>query len=323
MSKALLAMLLLLSMQAIHAQSAHRPVIYDIRAEQTSTNKIEVTWKLPDYLTDSYVSAVMLYKDTMPLNDEDRLKELEPIMLPKGSITYIDTVTDYREYYYAVIAVTEEGSEKEELYYDEEQDGSPISDKGRAYTVLLPGVNATVTGARVSYTQKQKTGTEGTSAQKTDRNKGEMRAQPLPYMDVLGDLDRGNGTISAKAFETARTLIPYGAARKEVLEPYIFEEDIMSPQGGDDYLLFEILSSSFIQKDYDTSIKKLQGFLAQHRNESVTRRATFYLGESYYYTGDYPYAISLFLSLDEYYPALVRKWSDSSLDFYQIPDALQ
>ena len=92
--------------------------------------------------------------------------------------------------------------------------------------------------------------------------------------------------------------------------------DRVSPAGGDEYLLFEILKTYFIKKQYTESITALRNFLAQNRTKSVADRASFYLGESYYYTGNFPAALTRFLALEDTYPELTRRWIDSSLDLF-------
>ena len=36
----------------------------------------------------------------------------------------------------------------------------------------------------------------------------------------------------------------------KMLSPYVFEEDLISPDGGDDYLLFDVLKTTFIKRKY-------------------------------------------------------------------------
>ena len=64
----------------------------------------------------------------------------------------------------------------------------------------------------------------------------------------------------------------------KISEPYVFEEDLISPDGGDDFLLFEILRDSFIQKKYSKSEEQLKKLISTNRAKSVTERAKFYLG---------------------------------------------
>jgi TolA-binding protein len=212
-----------------------------------------------------------------------------------------------------------------ELYYDEELDGSLDAKKGKIYPMILPGVNASVTGVKVSgskYSADQKL----PLPEKKQYSKGEMREQPLPYMDILdenGTPKKSKGQIGKEANKKAASLIkeskPKASDQPELLPMYVFSEDTVSPAGGDDYLLFDVLKGAFINKRWSQAAKDLEQFLMQNRSASVTNRANFYLGECYYFMAQYPKALNQFLLLRDSYPALTRKWSKSALDLYTLP----
>ena len=107
---------------------------------------------------------------------------------------------------------------------------------------------------------------------------------------------------------------------KNFQKPYIFEEDLISPDGGDDFLLFEILKNSFIRQNYSESQKELLRLSGTKISEEVLNRATFYLGESYYFQGNYQNAVKNFLKVYEVFPELSKKWITSSLDLLEIPE---
>lgn len=241
---------------------------------------------------------------------------------------------------------TEHDGSVEELYYDEELDAPfySVQEGSAVYNIILPGVNATVDGVRIagiqestqSIRQKQlEYQTE--EAQKKQYKNDELREQPLPYITLLPHADIRNAeeksaprapAISASSEANVKKLLnansPIQNARtpttEQLLELYIFEQDIISPESGDEYLLFEVLKSSFIQENFTKAISDLRAFLAQNRNEAVTNRAHFYLGEAYYFLGRLPEALNQFLLLQETYPALTRKWIESTLDLYHIPE---
>ena len=313
----------------IFAQST-RPVVTDINAFPVSSTKITVSWSLPQKTDGNSISALLVYRSTRPLIDISSFANLEPVaQLPGASLSYTDTVSDTREYYYAVISVTQPGSyaADEELYYDEELDGPQTNPgTGKTYSVLLPGVNATVKGTRAKAVQKKENRKAVPQVSEPEKVYGEneLREQPLPFIDVLGDKKEVHErTISEEAERRALQLAGKTKAEKYMLEVHVFEEDLISPAGGDEYLLFEVLRTSFIQKNYKGAEKKLKQFLSQNRKASVTDRAHFYLGESLYYQGKYSDALSQFLLVEERYPALTRKWIESTLDLYNMPYSAQ
>ena len=299
------------------------PLVFGIEAMGVSNSLITVTWNLPLKTQNFYINSLLIYRDTRPITSYSQISSLKPIAnLPRGTVSFNDRVSDRCDYYYAVISLTMAGSrENEDLYYDEELDSLEKEGEGAPYAMVLPGVNATVNGAKVKTKKadqislpKQKTESE----KKTYENS--LRKMPLPFIDILGDEQNHESTISLAAQEEALSLTKKAEQKQLSLEPYIFEEDLVSPASGDEYLLFEVLRTSFIKKNYTKAIRDLNNFLAQNRNEKVAKRARFYLGESYYFTGDYKAALSKFLELQEDYPAVSRKWSESALDLYEIPE---
>lgn len=320
------ATLLFLSGSLFWAQ-ATRPIVSSINAYPSSTTTIIVSWILPKKTEGSSISSLKVYRDTRPLAGQNALKNLTPVAtLPHNAVSYTDTVSDFREYYYAVISLTKPGdyTNDDDLYYDEDLDKTDTSGGGEAFIVLLPGVNATVNGVRVkSPIQKSAIKPKTESAKEKLYADGTMREQPLPYLDILGITDAPDPTISKSTQEKALALVGGKQTHQEaeLLDPYLFEQDLMSPAGGDEYLLFETLRTTFVQKNYPAATAALQRFLAQNRATDVTDRANFYLGESYYYCGKYKEALSKFLDLEDTFTTLSRKWVESTLELYEIPQS--
>ena len=97
-------------------------------------------------------------------------------------------------------------------------------------------------------------------------------------------------------------------------ENYIFEEDLVSPDGGDEYLLFEILKASFVTKKYKETIEKLNQLIGTNISEETRNRAYFYLGESQYFCRNYEDAVRSFVKVQAAFPTVSKKWLEDSLD---------
>lgn len=310
-----LALSLMLSASAAFAQST-KSVVTGIKAESSSAKSVTVTWAAPADL--NTVSALLVYRATKPFTGFSQTEKLEPVaILRPNETSYTDTLRTSQEYFYAVVsAIGSPSNTDSELYFDEE------TDQKKEYTpddpvlrTVLPGVNATVQGARASRQKKVKSDIKVAEQPKKTYENGELRETPLPYIDVLDERTAHEPKISFEAKNKAKTLLRKNSRQKpEPLPIHIFEEDLVSPAGGDEYLLFEILKTHFIKKQYSESITHLRKFLAQNRTKEVADRASFYLGESYYYTGNFPSALTRFLALEETYPELSRQWIDSTLD---------
>lgn len=281
------------------AMSTTRPVVDMISAKAVSTNKIKITWKLPK---DFSAEAVLIYKNTQPFTSVKNLEGLSPeAQLSGKAVSYTDTVTNYRDYYYAVIARLEDGS---------------------VYKVIIPSVNATVKGVKVSRPAKKEEPSEEQleAAREKTYETGTLRELPLPYLDLIGDIERKPNVLSKKVMDCGIELAQgYSASPKEKLEPYFFDQDLFEPGGGDDYFLFEVLKNYFVKKDYKGSVKALQEFLGVNRTQETTDRAVFYLGQAQYFNGNYRNALTMFLFVEDSYPVLSKKWINSCLDFYELP----
>lgn len=313
--------LLIFSSSILFAQSK-RPVVTGINAIQAENGKISISWILPKNDSDS-ISSFIIYRNKKPFTSYDQIEFSQPLVtIEKITDSYTDSPRDTSEYFYAVITMISENDKTQgnsEIYYDEQLDGKKSLKTETPVRLVLPGVNATTEGIKASaaiYLGQP-------SIKKTPQAKKEyedkMREMPLPLVDVLGETSKPEETkISKSSRKKIQPLLKSKKEQTKVLPVYIFDEDLISPAGGDEYLLFEILRTSFIKKKYSDSIDALKKFLAQNRSKQVTDRANFYLGESYYYTGNFPSALTYFLSLEEIYPELSRKWTESTLDNFSV-----
>ncbi len=317
-------LLSILTVSAVSAQSL-RPVVSGIEAKAVSSNKITVSWRLPKKTEGSSISSLLIYKDTRPIVSRESIEKLKPLaQLAWSATSYTDTVKDFHEYYYAVLSLTRNGNFEQDknLYFDEELDAVEETDQGELLLVILPGVNSTVNGVRVKSPVVKKEIPEQTESAKEKLYSNELREQPLPYIDILGTVNKPAPKISTKTEEKALKLVGGKNTRikTEPLDVYYFEEDLVSPAGGDEYLLFEVLKSSFVNANYAEAVSSLERFLAQKRTPEVNSRATFYLGEAYYFCGDFENAIENFILLSDIYPSLSRKWIENSLELYKLPE---
>ena len=292
--QAALLFALVLRCLALGAQESERPLIRQLSAEAVSVTKIRLSWKLPRPFK---AKSLLVYRDTQPFATHAQLAQVAPIAeLKPNSNYFIDTVQNYREYYYAVIARRADGT---------------------SYDVILPSINATVSGVRVQRAEQA----EPTDAELEEEKlyaDGQLRELPLPYLNMLGNQGKKPNKLQPQVMAAGRELSAgHQTPTHERLPPHIFDEDMISPSGGDEYFLFEILKDYFIRRNYAQSVTQLQQFLGMNRSPETTTRAAFYLGESLYYCGKYRQALMMFLYVSEDEPALAKKWIQSTLNFYE------
>lgn len=271
---------------------AERPLVRDIQARAGSGKKIRITWQLPSE-PEPGLYNLLLYRTTEQITSFTQLKDLSPIIqLAPDRTGYTDTVEDLRDYFYTVISETSAG----------------------AYDVVLLSFNSTVTGVHLNA-KKQVTETVEKTDYETVYPDGTLRKTPLPYLDIID----GVGSEPLVSDSTAAKVSSLTGGNKKAskapsLQPYIFEEDIVSPDGGDAYLLFQILKTSFVTKKYKETIDKLNQLIGTNISESTRNRAYFYLGESQYYNRNYEEAVRNFVKVQGIYPTLSQKWLEASLD---------
>ena len=271
---------------------AEKPIVRDIQAEAGKGNKINIFWTLPEN-PEKEISSFFIYRDTRQIASYAQIKNISPIAQIDSNFSgYTDLVKDYNDYFYCVLAVT--------------------TDSSVPYDLILLSFNSTVKGVHISMNTQQK------EPQKKEKEKlyyeGTLRETPLPFIDIVENSLQPEPTVSEEAAFAAQTLTNKTKKREPVLKPYIFEEDLISPDGGDDYLLFEILKQYFVHKNYDEAIIQLNKLAGTNIKDSTRSRVYFYIGECEYLTGEYKKAVKSFVKVQDIYPTLARKWINSSLD---------
>lgn len=266
---------------------AEKPLVQFINSYSSKGTKVSITWTLPKNC-DPEITSLLLYKSQQQITSYNQIENLTPIAtLDPQTAGYTDTLEDFNDYYYAVIAVTD-----------------------KPYNVVLLSFNSTVSGVHVS-TKIKKTVPEKTEYEKF-YPEGTMRETPLPYIDLVDGIDK-EVKPSDEVLASTNSLITNKKQKEALLTQYIFEEDLVSPDGGDDYLLFEVLKTSFVTKKYKEAIKSLKKLIGTNISESTRNRAIFYLGEAEYLTGDYEGCVRTFVKVEQAYPTLTKKWLDSAL----------
>lgn len=264
---------------------AEKPIVKNINAVGGKGKNISVFWMLPE---NSEITEFLIYRNTKIISDYSQIEHLTPIATVSSSTnSYNDSVSDFVEYFYAVIAVTTE-----------------------PYQIIIPSVNSTTEGASLQK-QKAKKIEKAIKEEKLFME-GTSRDTPLPYLNILEE--KNQSAISKKALKNVSTL--KGKSKKENVDltPYFFEEDLVSPDGGDDFLLFQILKTTFAPKNYEAAITELNKLIGTNISEDTQNRATFYLGQSLYMIGKFEDAIKTFVIVQTVYPNLSKKWIDSALD---------
>lgn len=283
----------------ICAFSQSRPIIENLEANSTELYKIKLTWTLPS-MPSPKIEKLFIYRDSKQITSYSQISNLNPIAtLDKNSTFYIDNVQNTNEYFYSIIAETNDGP----------------------YKIIIPSINSTLNGIMPLFKNTSNNSNRNIQHKETfSINQNSKRVFPLPQINFDKNNDSKNNkiTLGKKAIDAGNELGKGYNKKNYISKIHVFEEDLICPEGGDEYFLFRILKESFVKNNFATSVENLTDFLSVYRNKETTSRAIFYLAESYYFSGNYEKAIYHFLAVKDIYPELTKKWLDSSLDLYKL-----
>jgi hypothetical protein len=228
----------------------------------------------------------VLYRSAQPVREPRDL--LNAVMVQSGLRSpFIDYPVPGLSYYYALV-------------YEDEISGGSL--------VITPGINATLSAVTVY------------GGGMTERA---LRPIPLPAMTLNNALPEGyflpdasasaSASLSENAAKVIRNTSVPEKAPIEQRKPRVFRVDLQSPAGGEDSALFEIISESFVNRDWEKARVDLQHYLSLPHSKDVEARARFYFGQTLYFTGNFKGALFEFLSIKSIHPVEANMWIDSIL----------
>ena len=296
MKKSLFAAVILFTL-CVCLNAQNKPIVTDIQAVPAKGTRINIYWTLPQN-PEPAITKLLIYRDTRPISSYNQLSgayflaELNP-----ESCGYTDTVGDYNDYFYAVIAFTD-----------------------RPYDLILVSMNSTVEGVHLIAPEPKDIEPKKKPDEKLYTD-GTMRETPLPFISYVEGQGQEDSLISD---EVAKSAAQFSALSTKTgrtpVQPYFFEEDLISPDSGDDFLLFEVLKNTFVQEKYEEAIVLLNKLNGTNISESVRNRVLFYIAEAYFFTGDFEEAAKGFVKVAHVYPLQTKIWMNYTLDRIAIPE---
>jgi hypothetical protein len=265
---------------AVQAQEPVRqiPGISNLKVRQEN-DKVIVT-----YDVSGPSRNIVLYRSMQPVSQPQDL--LNAVIVQSGiTAPFVDFPVPGFSWYYAAI-------------YEDEISGGNMG--------ITPGRNATTTAVILS---------SGEAAE------WPLRPIPLPFMTLRNAIAEGDSvadvpeqiSLSPKLFNM---LQGSQAAQKVALpskKPRVFAVDMQSPSGGEESALFQIVKEYFEKRDWENSRIALLHYLSLPRTTEVEARARFYLGQTWYFTGNYREALFEFLSVQNLHPVEANIWIDAIL----------
>ena len=296
MKKNVIVLSLLLAIAAsLCAQN--KPIVTDIQAVAAKGTRINIYWTLPQN-PEPQITKLLIYRDTRPISSYNQLSSAYFVAeLPAEACGYTDSVMDYNDYFYAVIAFTD-----------------------RPFDLILVSMNSTVDGVHLIAPQQKDIEPKKKSDEKLYTD-GTLRETPLPFINYVEGQGQGDTLISDEIAKSATQFSAYSSkSGRTPVSPYFFEEDLISPDSGDDFLLFEVLKNTFVQEKYEEAIILLNKLNGTNISESVRNRVYFYIAEAYFFTGDFEEAAKAFVKVAHVYPLQTKIWMNYTLDRIALPE---
>ena len=296
MKKNVIVLSLLLAIAAsLCAQN--KPIVTDIQAVAAKGTRINIYWTLPQN-PEPQITKLLIYRDTRPISSYNQLSSAYFVAeLPAEACGYTDSVMDYNDYFYAVIAFTD-----------------------RPFDLILVSMNSTVDGVHLIAPQQKDIEPKKKSDEKLYTD-GTLRETPLPFINYVEGQGQGDTLISDEIAKSATQFSAYSSkSGRTPVSPYFFEEDLISPDSGDDFLLFEVLKNTFVQEKYEEAIVLLNKLNGTNISESVRNRVLFYIAEAYFFTGDFEEAAKCFVKVAHVYPLQTKIWMNYTLDRIALPE---
>ncbi|MDR2247380.1 MAG: hypothetical protein LBE17_12045 [Treponema sp.] len=231
---------------------------------------------------------LVLYRSVSPIT---KPRDLLNAVLVEDRVAspFMDYPVPGIPYYYAVITEEELVSGSTEIY---------------------PGYNATVNATEVSTQARVGLGASPG-----------IRAIPLPLISVNA-VSPGSGyedvpaptPLSPEAARAVKSLGLQGLSPPLPQKtPLVFDQDMASPSGGEEYALRSIVQGSFKNQDWSACRDELLQYLSLPHDAATEGRTRFYLAQAYYFTGSYREALFEFLTAQTTYPKETVEWVQASL----------
>ena len=245
--------------------------------------------------TDKTNRSLTIYRHTRPIGDVDALLEASRIGMIESDIqAFTDFPIPGIQYYYGIF-------------------DTKLMQTGTFH--FAPGENITVVPVKIAA----EAGRPGLKPVRLS-----YRTPPLPRIMLKRGIESGELLVESLALtspdrrelspQTARTiadLIDSLPPRDyPSLEPEILPQHVNGSLEGAAYTLALILKEQFTKGEYKAAADSLESFLSIRREEAVDIAARYYLGQAYYFEGEYQKAFFEFLRSEERFYPEAQAWID-------------
>jgi hypothetical protein len=278
---------------SVQTLTGQAPAYADVTGITDALNGRQITLSFKSGAQDR---ELVVYRSTSPIKSEAELLGAVSVgVIPSSQQSFDDTPVPGIPYYYAII------------------DSAMLAD---GKVTLAVGQNTTAAGLEVPI-QTDSLG---------QVEYAPKRPRPLPFLTLNSNLQTGAALPGSSPAVVANatpltspttsavdsllgSLPPKSAAQKlpVILDP---EKGVIAG-GGEEYILKSIVDGPFAAKDWRKSMSDLNNFLNIRHSQAVESRARFYLGEAYYFSGDYRNSFLQFLFVENALYTETQPWMDA------------
>lgn len=254
-----------------------------------SAEKIDDSIKI-SFKADKPDRELIIYRSTTPLiKSSDILDATALTTFTSGKDYYLDYPVPGINYYYAI--------------YDSELLALGDIQLETGKNSLKNSVSIPITVTRTGVTSTITT-----------------RPKPLPMLDISSTISSGdkiasglNGgpeftALSREALQAAQQIAPETPRESPAMFPHILDEDRLDYTSGEEYTLSNMITSTIQTAKWGQAIEQFNKFLSIPHSPAIEARAHFYLGQAYYFTGEYRKAFVEFLYARKLYHTESSKW---------------
>jgi len=273
------------------SSQSNKPYAKDINLSLKDDNLI-ITWQNPPNSTETSFSIdkIYIYFDTNPILSSSQLIESNLlVVLDSNQNEYIVKDKKYFSNYYAVIYKM-----KNQTFYD----------------VLIISENTTSFNNEINKGILDLLATSPLKNDDTEIEKGleigTLRNTPLPKL-----------SLSTEKYTEAKIKLETEKSSNKIAY-YVFQEEKVENAVGTAYQLYAIVSDFFPSERFLEAANELENLLQNKFDEKTTARIHFYLGECYYFTGNYKNALNCFLLSEKSYFTISKQWQQIVLNSFSF-----
>ena len=240
-------------------------------------------------------SELFIYRNTEPIEDKNDILSANLIATLSGaSSSFTDYPVPGIGYYYGII------------------DSNLI--KTGSY-IFKAGENITIVPVELKITSTERVGLPKLPT---------SRPKPLPYLSISRGYQSGRH-LSPSVIDSIPELKSVSTTTEKAISnliknvttpntaepvPIILKQDKFPDSGSERAMLSNILDNDFSNENFESARVKLLEFQKIRREKEIEASVHFYLGQIYYFLGDYKAAFTEFLFAEEFFYLDSRPWID-------------